>query len=651
MSIGEFFRLVVGSPTFPAYLLATAASLVLVASLGCSIFLLKPVARMVAEQKPSVRWALSLGWGLALLFLVWTLVAVTGHTNYFRLVALVIGFVSVALTIASGSFLSKAKTYGLAACYLLPIPWLLALWTSIGSGLSIPGNRLLFNDLHGDLPMHTQLVEWVRESGLPLMDYFSGAPDASGAIGHFGHIVLMAGFGMTTGVDSYLSAAIVWTAAFVLIYVAAFALGERNGVDRTSAILLALAALVWGAFDWSLLGQQGSLQEYLGRESFWIAMSGRNFWNISQALSIAFTLWAVLLLDIYCDATPNSRGATTIFALGVVGLGIGGLTKPSLIIFFGPAMIIWLVLRRARIVEYSIIGVIALACGLLYFMPWSEAIAPQGQGWEVQIDPTQLKAALVFLVKCGCALLVSFVVLAAAGNWRRLVVRPLGLVGIAFFGSIIFTLVFREIVFIGYWATQPNIWWSMAGVSIILVPLVFRELLVVDESRRTALFDAGRGVVLVLAIVHVISGISFAIYYPTHYRRTVGILEAETMAQARSLTSPNVRFAVDPLLFSPDLLPWLTRRTLISTSFSGKESLAQLREWVRFTNTGYAAPRWIPHRLDAVVANTGRTGVNSYFAGLGWARHEVNNRYILWCRLPLSSGSRCGSVGSGASPN
>ena len=105
---------------------------------------------------------------------------------------------------------------------------------------------------------------------------------------------------------------------------------------------------------------------------------------------------------------------------------------------------------------------------------------------------------------------------------------------------------------------------------------------------------------------------------------------AETLAEARELTAPSIRFALDPSLEHLDLRPFLSRPSLMRTSYSSPNDKRAYSHWRSFIKSGRTNPPI--DRLDAVVLHKSRTKANNFFAKLGWQASPINERYTLWRR-------------------
>jgi hypothetical protein len=192
---------------------------------------------------------------------------------------------------------------------------------------------------------------------------------------------------------------------------------------------------------------------------------------------------------------------------------------------------------------------------------------------------------------------------------------------------------FREDRFVGFPVLQPNIWWGLSGCVVLLVPLISRELAELIKSGGRV-----RGVValsLVIGAAQILNGLYVAWAYPVLNQRRQETALAETLAVARELTAPSTRFALDPSLEHLDLRPFLSRPSLMRTSYARPNDRRAYSHWRAFIKSGKIDPPI--DRLDAVVLHRSRTNANLYFAKLGWHRYSINDRYTLWSRAEQDS--------------
>jgi hypothetical protein len=527
-----------------------------------------------------------------------------------------------------------------------PGPWLVAsmfalllgFWHHAATELPISQDvaRLVFSDLQRDLGAHVSMAGLVRDGGLPMQSFWGSADYAYWGLSHTGHIVLVAGFAEGLGVSLYQASTLLWTIATLLIAWAALGILAATRLPVFLRLAIVVGTLVWGAFGWPELHRlYDPLRETaaggfeLDSPGYWVA--GRGFWNLPQALSIALTLAGLLVLDAFGPARRSGKTGLALL-LGASFLFVcGGWTKPSLFIFYGPALLLWLALNRVGFFEFLWVVLVLGAGVLVYAIPALFFALPESPAWTFLPGLEQWEEVAEFVLRAGLglAVLAAGVVLArwkGGEPWGEF--RVLDLALLAAGGSVLFGLLFREDQFVGSPVFQPNIWWGMAGCMILLVPLLGRDALAQWKRGGGSRWLAGVG--LSLGLLHLFNGFCLAVVYPTLNLRGHALSDAEALASARSKTDPGARFAIDPELQDYDLLAYLSRPVLMSSAAASDQDREDLQAWQSFVEGGFpASGEWLG-RFDAVVLRQDRRHAAGSLASRQWRREALGHGFELW---------------------
>ncbi len=514
----------------------------------------------------------------------------------------------------------------------------LGLWHHAATELPILHDvpRLVFSDLHRDLGAHVQMAGLVREGGLPMQSFWGALDHDYWALSHTGHLVLIAGISQFLGIGLYPAASLLWIDAIVLIAWGVLALLKGSGLGGSARFMLVVATLVWGALAFPELHRlHDPLRESAGggfeldAPGYWIA--GRGFWNLPQTLSLSLTLVGLLVLEAFGVARQGRRGGGVLLAAAIFLLVVGGWTKPSLVIFFGPALLLWLALNRAQPRELFL-AVGALSAGaFVYAIPALFFFLPPAPAWTLL--PTAEQSAMVgtFMLMASPGLLVLAMTPAVGLVRERGLLsdfRVLDLALVAAGGSLLFGLLFREDQFVGFRVFQPNIWWGMSACLLLLVPLLGRAALA-DLKRpgwRRAVAGAGLG----LSLLHVFNGFCLGVVYPTLNLRAHSASDAEVLAAGRMKTEPGMRFAVDPVFQDYDLLGYLSRPVIMPGVVGSDSEREILAAWQAFVASGEPPPKLFGKRFDALILHRDRRQSAAYLLSRGWQREALGDEFVLW---------------------
>jgi hypothetical protein len=344
---------------------------------------------------------------------------------------------------------------------------------------------------------------------------------------------------------------------------------------------------------------------------------------------------ALLILDWYCELRRRGKVHILILAAAVTLITIAGLVKPSLYIFYGPALIIWLAISRARILEFLVTASILFVAVLVYFLP--DFLHPVqsgggGRGWSFSKEPGQLSEVALFLWHASLSLTIIMILVITryiANGWRDRQWQILELGIIAFAGSVLFACLFHEEQFVGFFVFQPNIWWGICACVILLVPLLGRELAELLKLKGWTRWVVVLG--LAVGAIQVVNGLHVAVAYPVINLRKHVESKAGTLEAVRKLTEPNARFALDLSLEEIDLRPFLSRPSLLRANFGGPDDKRAYSNWREFIKSGKSSPPL--DRLDAVVLDRNRRHANLYFEKLGWQSTPIDEKYTLWQKV------------------
>ena len=533
-----------------------------------------------------------------------------------------------------------ALSHPVAVTLVTLFAFFLGLWHHAATELPVTQDvpRLVFSDLQRDLGAHVQMAGLVRDGGLPMQNLW-GAPDHEyWSLSHTGHLILISGFSQLLGVSLYQASSILWIAATLLIAWAALGLFAGTRIPGAARFMLALGTLVWGAFSFPELHRlydpvresaAGGFE--LDAPGFWI--SGRGFWNLPQTLSISLTLAALVLTEAFASARRQGRAGSTLLATAACLAVVGGWTKPSLIIFYGPAFVLWLAINRASIRDYACVLIPGVVGAFVYAIPALFFDLPEAPGWTLHPSAEQSAAVGGFILMAGPALGV----VAMAGGLRLVReggrnsnFRVLDLALLAAGGSVLFALLFREDQFVGFRVFQPNIWWGMSACIILLVPLLGREAFAQLQLGGWRRRVAGLG--LGLGFLHVFNGACLAVAYPTLNLRGHARSDAEVMASARARTPPGTRFALDPSLQDYDLVSYLSRPAIMPTGTFSRSNQRDFEAWQSFVlEFQYPEPALL-ERFDALLFRQDRRHIAGFLASHGWQREFQTAEYALWRR-------------------
>jgi len=324
------------------------------------------------------------------------------------------------------------------------------------------------------------------------------------------------------------------------------------------------------------------------------------YWNFPQAASIGISLIGLFCFDLFCIKRGEKQGESRFLYLASLFFIIGGLIKPSLIIFLAPALLIWLGLNRCSLKDYFGVVLIILFGVIVYFLPLFMVDVPSHPSWNIHLSLKKSWETLRFALLGGGSLIIlaigSLTTLILNGKFSLKTTKDLLLIALG--GSFLFALLFQEDRFVNFVVFQPNLWWGPSGCLILLFPFLIRET---AKSNVGILKRTLHVFAFILVLIQILKGLLFAIVYPVMNVRSHPRLFAEVLSNARRRTHPNTRFLVDPFLDQIDIVSYLGRPVLYSTSMLSKEEKAFLIKWRRLCDKGFLEGKIRWDQYDAVI--------------------------------------------------
>jgi hypothetical protein len=514
----------------------------------------------------------------------------------------------------------------------------LGLWHHAATDMSVDQGaaRLVFSDLQRDVGAHITMAGLVRDGGLPMQNLWGSEEHEYWILSHTGHLALISGLSELLEISLYRASSVLWINAMLLTVWAALGLLAGARIPAAFRFILVGATLVWGAaafpdfhriYDPMREASAGGFE--LDAPGYWVA--ARAFWNLPQALSIALTFGALLLLQAFAAVRQARPGFPWLLVVGTCLAVAGGWTKPSIIVFYGPALLLWLALNRAGTREYLSVGIPLLIGGFVYSIPAVFFDLPEGSNWSSLpgLDQWSRVGGFIVAAGAGLAILALYPLVNMAKSWSQPAeYRVLDLALLAAGGSVLFSLLFSEDAFVGDRVFQPNIWWGMSACFVLGVPLLGRKGfgMLGDSGWRSL----AAGVGLALGLLHVFNGFCLAIVYPALNLRGHLASDAEVLAGAREQTLPGMRFALDPTLQEYDLLGYLARPTLMKARTASAAQSQDFDAWQAFVQGPRASRMPFLGSLDAIVLRRDRRSVARALLSRNWVGASLDGRYDLW---------------------
>lgn len=500
----------------------------------------------------------------------------------------------------------------------------LAIWQHGAVETSTSNGRLYFNDVYRDVASHLHMSALIAESGLPRISTYGLTGESHHPLVHSGYAVITIG-ASTLGLSLYSALVSLWFVGYALLAWSCLALLTHRTKHALPLIVGSLLPLVWGSFGWCFVDASSpeALREFVARR--WPA--GVMYHNFPQTWAVAMTAAALVLFDRYARA-PERR---SILVATICAIVVSGWIKPSLAFLFGPALIIVLLIRRAPLADVGVIVGGMLVGVLGYMLPSFFAELPEARGWAA--DPTWAgsKRVFWFFVKGGVGglFVVAFF---ARDTFRRVITSRSAWVGVTIVaagGGAMFALLFRESGLKG----QPNLFWGSWGAISIFSAFVVAWS-AGDREVKSPL--ALRAIGWVFVIVHGLSGLTYAVCYPTLNVRHVAANIETVFRFAHDHTEPTDRFLVDPTLDEPDTVGvYIARpilRPLVMVSDAGR---AEWEQWREFCQHGRAEDFAPVEGRDAVLLAGNRRAASRELRKRGWTRVEgLPGGLELWVKQP-----------------
>ncbi len=514
------------------------------------------------------------------------------------------------------------------------LPFLLGVWLHQISEVRYDtayGRGVAFGGLNDDNSFHVYLAAMVEEHGLPLCDLYGSPHQDYAPLVHTGHGVLIAATAQATGVGLFAATAALWTAGFVLIAWAGFDLLSRTMLSPTLVRLGCLSPLVLGPIGIPSVFPLWRPGEALQQEPL---VAARMYWNLPQTISIALVAVSLICLAGVWSAPRGHRRSLPSLLLATLLIVTSGLVKPSLLIFYGPALLITLIVQRRTKREIS--GtVVVLALGVLVsLLPQWLVPLPSAPEWSVTPSLGQSMAVGSFVVwGCGGVLLLSLRPLRdmLSSMWSPGVCSAAMLSLVAMGGSLLFALLFREDRFVEHIVFQPNIWWGPSACAVLLIPWVMRVMAETSVSGRFERLVQRVGVTLLW--LQVLNGIVFAVACPAINTRVYPQSTVEALERARESTSPATALLIDPSIRQIDLASILHRPALYATSYMSEVDEHTLAEWDALFTSPFddlVDAKWSEY--DAAIVANSASAARQALLRRGWSVSPLTSMLELWRR-------------------
>ncbi len=528
------------------------------------------------------------------------------------------------------------------------VPLCLGLWQHVFMAFpyDLPGGRMIvFADMHRDSGFHVYLASILRETGLPLIDLHGSPAHEFAPVTHTGHAVLMGMLATVLRTSLYGASTALWIVSMVLMVWSAAVLLLRAGVPTAFVWLGSLALLVIGPVTtppMALLTQP----ELAVRQS--PLVSARMYWNLPQALSIAMVAVALICFDRYCRAQAGSRDRLNAILVTAAAIVASGWVKPSLFVFYGPALVITLLVHRASLRELATVVLTFVGGVAVYLLPALLVTVPGQPSWSVHPSFEQTQAVIEFLLLgSGPMLLLALNPLRnlAGSVVRKSDPKPLTLALVAMGGSLLFALLFREDRFaalVDFPVLQPNIWWGPSACVVLLFPLLLRSAVqrIIAVGKADWFVMSG----FILVSLQVVSGTLFAVAYPAIIGRVHPQLDVDILVTVREKTSPRTRLLLDPILLHEqvgftDIAGILARPCLFATNYMSDGDREVLESWHRLFGEKPEVTKGGWAEYDAAIISEGAQSeaAREAVSDLGWKSEELTHAFQLWRRPESAS--------------
>jgi hypothetical protein len=293
------------------------------------------------------------------------------------------------------------------------------------------------------------------------------------------------------------------------------------------------------------------------------------------------------------------------FVLTNILIGITGLIKPSITILTIPAMLIFLLLYRGKLIQWLICIIsFGIAIGLYLLPVFFQDIYPEAGNWILGIRLDSFKAIVIIFIRYTVWIGATWIFIGR--QFKRLnnaVLQrdPLTwedflliVIGGGFLFSLMFVEVGREF--------HGNNKWGLSASLILASPIVIVSLVEwVHPSQLYSVFSKIKKLaVLALLGLHLLSGTIFALSYPFYSSERYTNSTVSILKKFQSATPSQTRFLFDPSFPSRMRLMTYLARPALWRYASTPHSKKLYKAWDS-TVKGNEDPWPIIRRYDALV--------------------------------------------------
>ena len=503
------------------------------------------------------------------------------------------------------------------------------------------GERVAFSDRHLDLSFHVHAASVITASGLPRIELNGLAEEPFSVLVHTGYGVLMGGFSRMTGMSLYQSAASLWIVAYLVIGWSSLTLVGRWGLSQWASFIAAIAGLIWAQAvppPAAVLFDPTAASIHLEKTP----VSALLYHNFPQAWSIAVMAGGLVCLDLSAHLSHRRRLA---LGLATWAMVVSGWIKPALIILFGPALILLLIVNRRQLLDFIIVLTVFAVGVIVYFLPAFLHDLPSHPTWILAPSRDKFwEGSRFFALGLGAGL--PFAVGRLRGvrkeGLRSAELRWEDVAFVAAAGGYLFLMLFVEERF---GELQPNLWWGISGCLVLFAPAVVAWCANAGELVNRAPMPTWiRRFACCVVAIQLLNGAAFAAVYPLISLRSHALERIRALQQAGAATLPGTKFCVDPGMIDvlprpanvdpglehPDLFGYLGRPVLFLTVMSNDPVRREMSAWWSFIRTGDT--RLIPfvNSRDAIILHSSRTRARATLLDNGWkVTHDLPGDFQL----------------------
>ncbi|QDU80841.1 hypothetical protein Pla110_25770 [Polystyrenella longa] len=533
-----------------------------------------------------------------------------------------------------------------------------------------PKRLIPFNDLYGDVGSHVLASSLIQEYGLPLVDVYGSPENKFSAFGYVGHSTLISGCASLTQQDPYIVSCTLWILAYLMTGWLALCCVERYQFSSDIVIAAGIVPLFWGQIDipnFRMLFTPSTITNFQGLQS---SVSGMQYHNFSQALSVVFGLGFLFCYQGYQESSRSTRW----WLAGLLCLIVSAWINPTLFVLLTPALLICMILNRSKLSEWiTFVGFLAFGL-FIYSLSKLFDDVPSGHVWFLTVTHEQFASEIIplqwipFLKYWGFALGVGLILIVFRAktlltdlkskqffNWADLIL-------LATLGSLLFALLFRETADdAGYSLRQPYLGWGITGsittLSCFLVVWLARDT---EWREKLGIPSWLRTVGIVLVTIQLLNGIIYSVVYPLSYPRIATIENKELLISAYKNSSAGDRFMIDPDLLEEfvfktiptaenvpqisvepqvlyDLVPYLQRPVAMNLSTVSAEERRNMEAWFQFCRRSEPEEllTLVEHvnQRNALIIKSNRISAQEILQVNGWSKKtDLSDKYQLWLR-------------------